>query len=123
MTRRKFEQVTGHEVDISYVEPIWKVSCHCRCVPDVDTRLLEWGKTKEGALKTLLDFVYHHHSKIVMDRAGWKCSECGRSGRLEIDHIKPRGLGSKDRDDRIENLRCVCASFTGCRVHLKKHGG
>ena len=42
----------------------------------------------------------------VLDRDGWRCVTCGKSGRLEVDHIKPMDLGGAKYDK--SNLQALC---------------
>ena len=49
----------------------------------------------------------------VLDRDGWRCRECRRPGRLEVDHIKPLHRGGTDE---MDNLRALCR---GC--HIDRH--
>lgn len=41
----------------------------------------------------------------MMEAAGWKCRNCGRGGRLTLDHIVPRSRGGTDAQ---ANLRVLC---------------
>ena len=41
----------------------------------------------------------------VFDRDGWRCVDCGKSGRLECDHVKPLSAGGG-------NVRTSQPSFT-----------
>lgn len=55
--------------------------------------------------------------RAVLDRDGWRCSACGRAGRLEVHHVKrvseePDGAGWYDPD----NLRVLCRS-----CHFAQH--
>ena len=43
--------------------------------------------------------------RAVLDRDGWKCSECGRRGRLEVHHVKAIADGGSND---LENLRSLC---------------
>ena len=38
---------------------------------------------------------------------GWRCCECGRAGRLEVDHIQPLHRGGAPY--ALENLQALCA--------------
>lgn len=38
--------------------------------------------------------------------AQWRCSECGRAGRLEVHHVKPLAEGGAAYD--LANLRVLC---------------
>ena len=42
----------------------------------------------------------------VLDRDLWRCRECGRAGRLEVDHVKPLYSGGHETDMR--NLQTLC---------------
>jgi 5-methylcytosine-specific restriction endonuclease McrA len=113
MTQKQFERVTGHELETGE----HSLSTVCDCKDEHIQIRVPTGLN--DPIRVLADKVYKHHSRIIMERQGYRCRECGNLGRLEIDHIVPR---SKGRDDRLHNLRAVCASFTGCRVHQLKHG-
>ena len=45
--------------------------------------------------------------RAVLDRDGWRCANCGRPGRLEVDHIKPLAAGGDMY--AMENLQALCA--------------
>ena len=45
---------------------------------------------------------------LVLDRDGWKCSRCGISARLEVDHIKPLEHDGAVYD--LGNLQALCRS-------------
>ena len=49
----------------------------------------------------------------VFDRDGWKCSLCGKYGRLECDHLVPLERGGDPWD--LDNLQALCR-----RCHLGK---
>ena len=49
----------------------------------------------------------------VFERDGWRCRQCGKAGRLEVDHIKPVSEGGSKFD--MENLRTLCR---GCHIEL-----
>ena len=44
--------------------------------------------------------------RAVLDASGWRCRSCGRSARLEIDHIKPMAEGGETW--AIANLQALC---------------
>ena len=113
---RAAERITGHT--IIQTECTLNITCKCEGVARRFTRLR--SKEPWKVVEALVVDVYRHHSRIVMARQDYRCAECEELGRLEIDHIVPRARG---RDDRIENLRAVCAGMTGCQCHAKKHGG
>ena len=52
----------------------------------------------------------------VLDRDGWKCTQCTKAGRLEVDHIKPLENGGAVY--ALDNLQTLCRS-----CHIAKHGG
>ena len=49
----------------------------------------------------------------IFARDGWRCRKCGRSGRLECDHIVPLRHGGASYDPA--NLQAVCR-----RCHIEK---
>ena len=42
----------------------------------------------------------------ILDRDGWRCVQCGKAGRLEVDHIKPIRDGGDWWDPA--NLQLLC---------------
>ena len=44
--------------------------------------------------------------RFVKDRDGWRCRECGKAGRLEVDHILPVHKGGAFWD--AGNLQTLC---------------
>ena len=44
--------------------------------------------------------------RMVKDRDGWRCRECGKAGRLEVDHILPVHMGGEFWD--AGNLQTLC---------------
>ena len=71
-----------------------------------------------------MGMTYHRHSAAVirskrwnglrveaLRRDGWACVQCGASGRLEVDHIKPvRDAPALAFD--LRNLQCLCPHAT-----------
>ena len=64
-----------------------------------------------------------HHARIpsriwqrfrysILDRDGWRCVRCGRSGRLEVDHIRPLEKGGSALDPA--NCQTLCR--TPCHI-------
>ena len=52
----------------------------------------------------------------VFDRDGWRCQRCGRTGRLECDHVLPIWRGGAVWD--LDNLQALCVS-----CHVRKSVG
>ena len=52
----------------------------------------------------------------ILDRDGWRCTRCGKSGRLEVDHIVPVWKGGGDDP---ANLRALCRADHAAR-HRRK---
>lgn len=46
--------------------------------------------------------------RLVLERDGWRCQGCGRSGWLEVDHIRPLSRGGDHFD--LGNLQALCKS-------------
>jgi hypothetical protein len=124
MTKHQIEKILGYDIDLNPIEekfvggtvkPGWEAAANWE-----HGTIVVKGKTKEDSLTLLLNTIYQARSAWVMKKQRYRCAECGELNRLEIDHIIPR---SKGRDDRLTNLRAICASFTGCRAHERKHSG
>ena len=52
----------------------------------------------------------------ILDRDGWRCRECGKPGRLEVDHVVSMSRGGDACDE--SNLQALCR---GC--HHDKTAG
>ena len=52
----------------------------------------------------------------ILDRDSWRCSECGRAGKLEIHHLVSP-LVCPDRAHDSDNLLVLCVD-----CHLDLHG-
>ena len=48
----------------------------------------------------------------VLERDGYRCRDCGRAGRFEVDHVKPLHHGGAPLDP--DNLQALCRS---CHIH------
>lgn len=42
----------------------------------------------------------------ALARDGYRCTECGRAGRLEVHHVKAMGDGGAPLD--VDNLKTLC---------------
>ena len=47
----------------------------------------------------------------ILERDGYRCRQCGRSGRLEVDHITPIRRGGDEYNP--DNLQAICR---GCHI-------
>ena len=54
--------------------------------------------------------------RMVLDRDGWRCQQCGRAGKLEVDHVRALEDGGDPYD--MENLQTLCRS-----CHVRKTAG
>ena len=52
--------------------------------------------------------------KLCVDRDGWRCTVCGRAGRLEVHHVVPLYAGGAVYD--LVNLATICRS-----CHISSH--
>lgn len=52
----------------------------------------------------------------VLDRDGWRCTVCGKAGRLECHHVRPVVEGGAEMDPG--NLSVVCRA---CHVAMHRH--
>ena len=48
--------------------------------------------------------------KIVLDRDGWRCRECGKAGQLECDHRIPLWKNPAQDPYDIDGLQSLCRS-------------
>ena len=53
----------------------------------------------------------------ALDRDGWKCTACGKSGRLEVHHLVSLDQ-APEKAFALENLESNCKN-----CHIKRHGG
>jgi 5-methylcytosine-specific restriction endonuclease McrA len=112
MTLSKAESILGYGVDL---EPPkgeglpWVVACNWEQGTERVT-----GNTRDRALELLVEWVYRLRCEAVRKRDGYRCTNCGRLGPTEIDHIIPRSRG---RSDLMTNLRSICSD-----CHRRKHG-
>ena len=44
--------------------------------------------------------------RLALDRDGWRCRQCGKPGRLEVDHIMPLSQGGAALD--LDGLQTLC---------------
>lgn len=44
--------------------------------------------------------------RAVLERDGWRCCQCGKAGRLEVDHKRPMHQGGAALD--LNNLQTLC---------------
>ena len=63
------------------------------------------GRVEWIALKTIVHRVYVLHSRIAMERSGWRCARCRSRRPLQPHHRKYRSHGGTHR---IDNLEPVC---------------
>ena len=52
----------------------------------------------------------------TLDRDGWRCSNCGRAGRLQVHHVQHLEHDGAAYD--LANLKTLCRD-----CHIKAHGG
>lgn len=72
-------------------------------------------------IKALHEEIYHARAKEKYRLQNGLCAECKRPlrGSGECDHIIARARG---RDDRLKNLKIVCAALSGgCTYHHDRH--
>ena len=54
--------------------------------------------------------------RAALDRDGWRCTDCGRAGQLDVHHVKPMEKGGNSYN--LGNLAALCRD-----CHLRAHGG
>jgi len=53
--------------------------------------------------------------RAVFDREGWRCTVCGRAGRLECDHVTPLQREPSQDPYDVNGLQALCR-----RCHAEK---
>ena len=76
------------------------------------------GRDIKRALFVLVEEVLRQNRMKALSRDGYKCVRCGSMTGLSSHHIKHRGMGGANRDDRVENLESLCRE-----CHEREHGG
>lgn len=56
---------------------------------------------------------------LVLERDGYRCRRCGRTGYLEVDHITPVQRGGSDD---LVNLQSLCRGCHRRKTAADKHG-
>lgn len=51
---------------------------------------------------------WRHLRAYVFQRDNFACVMCGRRGRLECDHVRPRAAGGSDHPDNLQTLCVPC---------------
>lgn len=54
--------------------------------------------------------------RVALDRAGWRCESCGKTGRLEVHHVEPMWMSSAEPFDPA-GLKVLCRP-----CHFASHG-
>ena len=54
---------------------------------------------------------------LALDRDGWKCTACGKSGRMEVHHLVSIDR-APEKMYELDNLEALCRDH-----HIKRHGG
>lgn len=77
-------------------------------------------KNTKASKKTLKHsrYISNHMRKEIWKTGDGKCAQCGSTFALQIDHIKPFGVGGKNN---LENLRLLCRSCNQ-RGRIKFYG-
>ena len=58
--------------------------------------------------------------RAALDRDNWRCCQCGRAGRLEVDHIRPLARGGDPLD--LDNLQSLCKSCHFAKTRAENDG-
>ena len=56
----------------------------------------------------------------VLDRDGWRCAQCGKAGRLEVDHLVPLEKGGQPY--AMENLGAKCRPCHFAKTAIERGG-
>jgi len=57
----------------------------------------------------------------VLARDGFRCRQCGRRGRLEVDHVVALDQGGAELDP--ENLQALCRHCHMVKTRSERHQG
>ena len=112
----KFERINGHVPTISHSRStgLCRAETACECGGAPVPLSSGWHRTESKVLEDLRDKVLAEHGRVAMERAGWKCQECGGVKPLSAHHKVFRSNG---RDDTVQNLESVCRA-----CHEREHG-
>ena len=117
LTPARLEQLNGHLPVVEHVEAIgYSAKCVCDCGSGPMHIWVGWYSSERRALESIRAKTLAEHGQIVMERAGWKCQNCGRSGcGLSAHHKQFRSHG---RSDTVQNLMALCPA-----CHEQSHQG
>lgn len=77
--------------------------------------------TKDGRVICRTYNAWDIRRRLVWVRAGKRCERCGRGladlHDVRVHHLVPRRMGGGFRDDKLDNLQCLC-----WQCHLGAHG-
>jgi 5-methylcytosine-specific restriction endonuclease McrA len=79
---------------------VWRWCAKCSTVVPANEYVAHVNVHRERNGST---YAWRKLRQVVLARDGYACTVCGKSGRLEVDHVN-----GDWRDDRLENLRTVC---------------
>jgi 5-methylcytosine-specific restriction endonuclease McrA len=87
---------------------------------DTKNNICAWasGATKKEALEKLVSDNYQRVSKIVLERAGYRCQKCNKVRPLQVHHPDFRSHG---RVDSLDTLVTRCAECHS-EEHRQKRG-
>jgi hypothetical protein len=71
-----------------------------------------WGTARDDYRRKIPDDV----RRRVMERDESRCTECGGTDDLSLDHVYPWSLGGPDTEDNLRVLCRSCNSRKGARV-------
>ena len=118
MTTRNLERQTGYRIEKMDREGPHRHGYSAFNNDGIEI-MYRWGWTPNEGLKKLGQAIYEYHCQIVRERQEHRCLSCGGLFPLQVDHIVSRAQG---RDDRVSNLRGLCAGPQSNRCHDRRHG-
>jgi len=102
MTRKRAERLTGYEIrELS----TGRSKVTLGAFEGSQLIMKSSGAIDWIALEGLVNGIYRMHSRIAIERHGWRCARCRRSRPLQIHHRRYRSHGGTHR---VENLEPVC---------------
>ena len=102
MTQRRAARLTGYEIRLL---PTHKGRVRFGAFDNGKLVAEASGLADWVALENLVERVYQIHSRLALERSGWRCARCRRAHRLHIHHRRYRSHGGTHE---VKNLEPLC---------------
>ena len=112
MNLEKAQRLTGAEIRIERDESTGLVTALIDDeVGRIEVKAGSWGEALERLVERYRQTAYQK----AVERAKWRCENCGGIGRLQVHHLVPRSVGGSHH---LRNLVVLCSE-----CHRWRHGG